>query len=219
MRFVGQFSKRLEGLIEKGLAVIQTHKPNPPGVIGFPTLNAGAFTEWKSQCLAAIRSMVGDVHTYAVQFEKCVERGFKNQVEAGIGILRALREDIEGGHLLSMQLRVAADVFSDFIEMARHLLDHGYKDAAASITGAVLENGLRRISEKHGLKSKNSDDLNALNQKCAQGGVYNRMVQQQLQVWITLRNSADHGHFGDYSIEDVKSMIEGVRGFLSAHLE
>ncbi len=38
-------SERLDRLIAKGEAVLRTHCPNPPGVIGFPTLDAGAFTQ------------------------------------------------------------------------------------------------------------------------------------------------------------------------------
>lgn len=40
---------RLGQLIERGDQVIATHRPNPPGVIGFPTLDSGAFSEWQTQ--------------------------------------------------------------------------------------------------------------------------------------------------------------------------
>lgn len=39
---------RLQILIQKADQVIATNKPNPPGVIGFPTLSSELFSEWAS---------------------------------------------------------------------------------------------------------------------------------------------------------------------------
>jgi hypothetical protein len=103
------------------------------------------------------------------------------------GILRALREDLELGYLENVRLLVAADLFSDFIEMAEHLLETGYKDPAASLTGAVLEDGLRKIAAHNGITLKSKEDLSSLNTKCADGGVYNRLVQKKINVWIGVR--------------------------------
>jgi hypothetical protein len=36
--------EKLQMLIEKGQQVLNTHKPNRTGVIGFPTLDTQAFT-------------------------------------------------------------------------------------------------------------------------------------------------------------------------------
>ena len=37
---------------------------------------------------------------------------------AGLGILRAVKQDLEGGHLARLPETVRAEVFSDFLEMA-----------------------------------------------------------------------------------------------------
>jgi len=68
------------------------------------------------------------------------------QLEAGQGILAAALRDVEHGYLQSVQRLVVADVFTDFLDMALHLLDNGYKDPAATLIGGVLEDGLRRIA-------------------------------------------------------------------------
>jgi hypothetical protein len=87
--------ERIEQLIEKAEAVLRTHRPNPPGVIGFPTLDEGPFTEWRTQTLAFLTRQLGSGHTYVSNFERQVKRGFPSSVQEGIGILRAVREDIE----------------------------------------------------------------------------------------------------------------------------
>lgn len=91
--------ERIEQLIAKGEAVLQTHRPNPPNVIGFPTLDSGAFAEWRAQALACLVSVLGEGHVYVENFDGQVKRGFRGTVEAGIGILKAAKEDFSAGDL------------------------------------------------------------------------------------------------------------------------
>ena len=89
------FSKeRVEQLIAKGKAVLRTHTPNPPNVIGFPTLDNGPFTEWRTQTLAFLTDQLGSGHTYVANFKQEVKEPYRSSAEAGIGILRAVCEDM-----------------------------------------------------------------------------------------------------------------------------
>jgi hypothetical protein len=110
-------------------------------------------------------------------------------------------------------------VFGDFLEMSEHLLTEGYKDPAASLTGAVLEDGLRRIARNNHIAVTDRDDLTSLRDKCVQNKIFNNLVRQQITAWTTLRNSADHGKFDEYTPQQVGSMISDVRSFLVAHLK
>ena len=211
-----RFQARIERLLTKGSDVLNTHSLT--NVIGSPTLDPGAFAEWRTQCLALLTNLLGAGHTYVVNFEAEVARGYIHSVEAGIGILRAVREDLRDGFLTDVQTLVSADVFTDFLAMAGHLLERKYKDPAASLCGAVLEQGLRRIATKRGVKFRKKDDLSTLNQKLAAKGVYTRLVQKRLAVWTDIRNAADHGRFSEYSISDVGEMHDGVSSFLAQHL-
>ena len=213
-----RFKVQLERLLAKGGAVLETHSPNPPGVIGFPTLNHGAFTEWRAQSLSLLTNLLCAEHVYVTNFEREVERGYTSSAEAGIGILKAVGEDLEDGSLTDIRTLVSAEVFTDFLAMAGHLLERGYKDPAASLCGAVLEEGLRRIATNRGIKARERDDLSALNQKLATKGVYTRLVQRRLAVWTDVRNAADHGKFSEYSKEDVTEMHTGVSSFLERNL-
>ena len=210
--------KRLDDLIDKGDEVRRTHKPNPPNVIGFPTLNSGAFAEWQTQSLAFLHRVVGKEHVYTSSFEADVTKGFPSVVSTGQGILRALRQDLEGGYLVNVQTLVAGEVFSDFLKMARHLLEAGYKDPSASLAGAVLKDGLRRIGALHGVGMNAREGLTAMNTKLANAHVYSRLVQKQIAVWIDVRNRADHGDFSSYTEKDVAELVRGVRDFLATYL-
>jgi hypothetical protein len=61
------------------------------------------------------------------------------------GILKALRADYAAGYLQRVEQLVQADLFADFLEMAEHLLDQGYKDPSAVLAGGVLEEQLRKL--------------------------------------------------------------------------
>lgn len=211
--------ERLDDLIQKADAVLATHTPNPPNVIGFPTLNFNAYSEWQTQSLSFLVNLLGDDHVYVGAFrEQTDQQGYTGSVHAGKGILTAVREDVALGFLARLETLIAADVFSDFVDMADHLLSSGYKDPAASLVGAVLERGLRQIAANNNVKLKAREDLSSLNSKCARAGVYNRLVQKKVQVWTDVRNHADHGEFEQYSEDDVREMLSGVQGFLAQYL-
>ena len=177
-----------------------------------------AFVEWRTQSLALLTNLLGAEHTYVVNFKGDAGKDSTVSVENGIGILRAVQEDLRDGFLTDVRILVSADVFTDFLAMAEHLLERQYKDPAASLCGAVLEQGLRRIATNRGVKIRDRDDLSTLNQKLAAKEVYTRLVQKRLAVWTDVRNAADHGRFSDYSMSDVREMHAGVSSFLAQHL-
>jgi hypothetical protein len=91
--------EKVQRLIEKGEEVLRTHKPNPPGVIGFPTLDSGAFSSWRSQCLQFLESRLPPGSPYVESFRSDVERGYTGEVKSGIGVLQAVKEDLEAGDI------------------------------------------------------------------------------------------------------------------------
>jgi predicted nucleotide-binding protein len=78
----------------KGEAVLSTHRPLPPNAFGFPTLDSGAFNEWRTQALVCLKSLFGAKHTYVEHFDEQVKQGYQGTVKSGIGILKAAKEDL-----------------------------------------------------------------------------------------------------------------------------
>jgi hypothetical protein len=97
-------SERLEHLIVKGEAVIQTYQPSPPGAFGYATLGSGPFSEWRNQALACLTSLLGAEHVYVSNFERTVSKAIPSHVQSGNGILKATREDLLAGHLGGRQI-------------------------------------------------------------------------------------------------------------------
>jgi len=211
--------ERANQLLAKGQKVAGTRRSNSSErVIAPATVDISLFHEWKNNTQSFILLVCEETSPYYKNFSEGVKSAHPVDVDHGIGILKALKEDLELGYLTRVRDLVNAEIFTDFIEMAQHLLDNNYKDSAASLVGAVLENGLRQIVQKQSVNIKSSDDIGSLNTKLADKEVYNRLVQKQIQAWKAIRDSADHGKFSEYKPEDVKSMIEGVQRFLTENL-
>ena len=50
-------------------------------------------------------------------------------------------------------------------------------------------------------------------------GVYNNLVRKKIQVWIAVRNNADHGHVGECAADDIADMVGGIKRFLADRLQ
>ncbi|MFY9493201.1 MAG: hypothetical protein WAP55_01875 [Minisyncoccia bacterium] len=90
---------RITQLIGKALDVKATHRPNPPNVISSVTLNKGAFSEWKNSVESFILKVAGENSHFYKNFQKEVKYESKSHVDAGVGILMAIKESIEQGDL------------------------------------------------------------------------------------------------------------------------
>jgi hypothetical protein len=206
MSWTEETLKRLDALISDGRAL-----PIATGE------NYGRFIGWSTQAKSMLQSVVGAETPYAIEFaENAV---WSAGTAPAVEILTRLRSDVANGYMRSTTNIISAEVFGDFLAMAQHLLDEGFKDPAASVTGAVLEDGLRRIAGNNDIPVSERDDLNSLRDKCSGKRIFNNLVRQQITAWTTLRNSADHGKFSEYTPQQVGSMISDVRSLLARHLE
>ena len=200
-----------------GEVLATKHAKSVGGMIYRDIVEAGLFLQWRTSSLAFLNTLPSE-YIYRREFEdKCKESNYY-ATERGLAILQAAKDDIAGGYLQKVTNLVSASVFSDFLEMAEHLLDNGHNDPAASLIGAVLENGLRRICESNDLVVKADDNISSLNKKISDKNIYNRLQQREIEAWNKLRDYADHGHFNEYNTDKVRNMFSGVRSFLMPQL-
>jgi hypothetical protein len=140
-----------------------------------------------------------------------------------VGLFKGMQHDIDSGMLSNLRNLVQAEIFADFLEMAEHLLGEGYKDAAAVLLGAVLEDSLRKIADASGVLTVGSKGqpltLDPLNVALAKKGVYGPLVQKQVTSWANLRNDAAHGYFANYDAAQVKQMLLFVQKFCADYLK
>jgi hypothetical protein len=215
---VGEFVERADQLIAQAEAALE----KPFGRIGEYVVNAGGFNGVRSAALSFLRGVFGAEHPYYTELHKFRYNSLENG-QAIREILKAAREEMAGGWDVTVRGLITAEVFADFLEMARHLLDEGYKDPAAVMIGSVLEEHLRQLCVRHRVATeftnpkgdtvpKKADVLNA---DLSKAGVYNRLDQKQVTTLLDLRNKAAHGHYGEYTQQQAELMYQQAVDFMA----
>ena len=182
----------------------------------------------KTKAIAAVVRIVGKESDYYSGIDAILKKKHINEYQVMrriIGCTEALREDLENGYLKSLSEIVHSEVFSDYIGMSEHLLEGGYKDAAAVIVGSSLESHIRELCRKSSIPietntkggKKSPKNADAMNNELYVNKIYNKSWMSQVSAWQKIRNDAAHGNYGEYNDEQVKLMISGIRNFVSMH--
>jgi hypothetical protein len=173
-----------------------------------------------TRAIAAVRRITGDKSIYSQEIDRTISElpYLHVHLEFVMGVVQALRDDISAGYLQSITELIHADIFSDFLEMASHLLKQGYKDAAAVIAGSTLESHLRKLANKNGLATDDIKGLplkaDRLNADLARAIVYSKLDHKSVTAWLDLRNNAAHGDYNKYKADQVELMISAIQNFI-----
>lgn len=154
------------------------------------------------------------------------EEKLYDDVEDLFAVLSALKTAYEDNLLISVQQRIHADIFEDFIEISENFLQESekLKCPAAVMLGSVLESHLRKLCKNNEIettlkkgereKFRSASDMNT---DLVKKGVYNTLLQKQIDYWLGIRNEAAHGHEDKYTKQQVDGMLSGVRRFISEY--
>ncbi len=187
------------------------------------------FSEFVTTARAAVEDVAGRDSAYARRLDEKPHRyliGSEMQDMAGhlAGILKSLRAAVDSGYLASASELIRGEVFGDYLDMAAHLVDQHYKDAAAVVGGSTLESHLRQLAKRHGIDAvqQKGNDLvpkkaDTLNAELAAKGVYGKGDQKSVTSWLDLRNNAAHGHYDRYTEDMVRLFLQSIRDFISRH--
>ncbi|MDX2359566.1 MAG: hypothetical protein QNK23_02090 [Crocinitomicaceae bacterium] len=178
---------------------------------------------FRTSGLSYLKNLLGPEHDYYTQFKAKTQSGTYLHTRVGVEILKALQSDLDDEWLFEFKSLVAAELFTDFLDMSEHLISEGYKDAAAVMIGSTLESHLKQLCDKHSIditftnakeevKPKKADVLNA---DLCKASVYNKLDQKQITAWLDLRNKAAHGDYSEYEMEQVQQMYTGVLSFIT----
>jgi hypothetical protein len=220
MNSLQKYHDRVAALISLADRTLATTKH--PQSIGISTVDRELFNELRTSSLSFIRSLYGENHIYYKDFDKYLLRWEPSETERARGILKAIKSEIDNGWLTSVKGLVSAEIFSDFLDMAEHLLSENYKDPAAVMIGSVLEEHLRQLCDKNGIattETKNGKQVpkkaDLLNADLAGQSIYNKLDQKSVTAWLDLRNKAAHGKYSEYNQSQVELMLQGVTEFMA----
>jgi hypothetical protein len=173
-----------------------------------------------TSAVAAVHRITGNNSTYSREINEVKARSPKYiPVKEVLGIVQALKDDLEKGNLRSLSEIIHSEVFADFLEMAEHLAEKNFKDPAAVLAGSTLESHLKKLAEKNNIPWKDDSDnpikAARINDELKKAGVYETLDHKSIIFWLGLRNDAAHGDYHKYSVDQVKLLILGVRDFIN----
>lgn len=212
-------SKRVAQLIEQSEKLLATLKVNN---YGQDYIDGGAMAGLRASVLSFIAMTYGNSHSYYSEYDSATKSTFVSSAKRSHAILHSIQNEIDGGWIFTVKKLIAAEIFSDFLEMAEHLLDQGYKDPAAVMIGSVLEENLRQLCTANKIDTELEKDgvfipkkADRLNSELASSEVYTKLDQKSVTAWLGLRNNAAHGKYNEYTKEQVNLMLHGVTEFLA----
>jgi hypothetical protein len=140
MRDVEHFITWLDELIERGKAI----QRDPDRSAAVDWLSIPQYDGWIAAVEQFLVELVGPESVYYLRFRQAsIRTGVVRQEQraSSLQVLLSLQTDLIKGRLISFPALVTAEVFSDFLDMAGHLLKQGYKDPSASLIGASRARG------------------------------------------------------------------------------
>lgn len=211
--------KRIDSLIQQGKSVLATKKESD--YVG-QLVDMGLQMGFRAASMSFIKNLYGENHPFFKIFDERVKGQAYHEAESGINILKSIRDEVENDWLISLKEMVSAEIFTDFLDMSKYLLENKYKDPAAVMIGSVLEEHLRQLCKKNSVDiefEKSSGNYvpkkaDRLNSDLVKEGVYGGLEQKSVTTWLDLRNKAAHGKYDEYSKAQVDLMYQGVMNFI-----
>jgi hypothetical protein len=130
-----------------------------------------------------------------------------------------------GGYRQEIEESTRRGVLSDFLDMAaRYLEELDYRTGATFagiLAGAVLEEYVRNLADANDIATTDSGGEPAkaepLNAELRERGVYDFSEELQVRAWIELRNKAARAKRDEFTADEIRLMIQGLRDFMSRH--
>ena len=137
------------------------------------------------------------------------------------GSLENLKAELDAGLAGSLQKRIAGDVLTDFIQLARTVLDEPGdkgKNVAAVLAAAAYEDTIRRMgAEFAGVIGR--DDLSKVIEALKKAGVLQAPQLGIALSYLSFRNHALHAEWEKIERESVHSALGFVEQLLLKHFQ
>lgn len=139
--------------------------------------------------------------------------------------LSEVYEPERGGYRDEIEESTRRGVLSAFMDMATRFVeqvDHRPGATAAGIlAGATLEEYLRNLADANGVKTADPDGkpikAETLNAELRGKGVYDPSEEMQVTAWLALRNKAARAKRDEFTADEIRLMIQGVRDLMIRH--
>jgi hypothetical protein len=213
--------------LEAQLKEVQATKKNVYSEIG-PKVQVDTNLKlgWEVNAKHLLATVCGLESQHFKHFRKAAEVSMYSDssvvLEKMATVFRAAKEDFERGMFDDIRRLVRADLLDDFLSQAEELHASGFNEAAVGLGGAILEDTLRKLCDKHTppITYAQKTAIDTLNVSLAKAQVYDGLVQKRITAIAHLRNDADHGRsLGTVKPADTEDMLKWLRRFVTDYLK
>ena len=178
-------------------------------------VESGIWEKWSTSVESLIRASCGEDSPYYKNFRQELGTcsGYESEIKTLTGIFRSAKEAFEGGYLFDIERDITAEIFGDFVVLAKQALAEDNKNVAAVLAAAALEDALKRYAALNALNVDDkamSDVINALKSKGLVSGAQKPMLAAMLKT----RNLAMHAAWEKIEKPDVSGLIGFTEQFL-----
>lgn len=183
--------------------------------------DAQQFYAWVSSSLNLIRSVFGEASPHFIRLNAEVVQTQNNYVsprhlDACRGIFLGAKSDAEGGYIFQLENEVSAEVFGDFVALAKAALSEGHHTVAAVLACAALEDALKRYALRNELDVDGKTMEEVVN-SLKGAGLVSGAQKALLGAMPKVRNLAMHASWDKITPQDAGSVIGFIEQFLLTH--
>ena len=168
-----------------------------------------------------LKNIFGEDNEYSRECNQILDRcNFTNhRVEPVLGVLKSALENIKGGYIEGIEIRIANEIFDNLLEEAKHhIFKQKNEDIGAMLLRIILEDNLKRIANKEKINIKNEKgrdkQISSVNDELKKEGIYNQTQWRQIQTWLDIGNNAHHGKFDEYTLGQVEDFYKQLKNFI-----
>lgn len=185
-------------------------------------VNEQNFHDFRISALSFLSRVFGDVSTYYESFRTEVTHHTASRTRRGIGILSAAKTELQTDWLTTTKGAISREILLDMLRFATIQYGQDTPWAAAVIAGAILEKELHNLCQARGIPLHNDIQGKAVPKKGLQltgdaykKKLYDRQDNKAVIAWLELCDSATSGTRDSITGDQVKSMLNAMRAFLT----
>lgn len=175
------------------------------------------FAKWLTACRNLIRLLGESAKVFEEPFLQSAEHSGESRCRVIIGTLRALKDAVDHGLLLTVKELVFAEAFSDLLEQAEELLQKGYVLAAGVICRAVFEEHLRQMCDAHDCMPEGKPTIEPLKVALVKAGVLTKLDAKNVDAIAGEGNHCAHNNQPPLTPSEVQGLVRRVLDFLTRH--
>ncbi len=145
------------------------------------TVNETKFHECRIAALSWLSRIFGSDHIFYEHFKTEVTHATASRTRRGLGILQAARKELDTDWLETTRTMATKALFADMLKLAKAQVDLGQNHAAIILIGSLLEEMLKKLAFKSGIKLYNEIQGKAVAKRGLQlsGEVYKKRLYER----------------------------------------